>query len=91
MPTETQLIEWLWINFPSVAIGCSIGIIYIALYLRLRAFLERMDKTEKQMIKHSKELLQVKEKLAQLIICHCKVPENKADMDILMRFEREEE
>ena len=41
--------------------------------------------------KHGKEMVQMKEKLALLILCHCKKPENKSDMDTLMKFDPKDE
>ncbi len=88
MPTtEAQTLKWLSENWPSVLVGLSAGITYVAAYLRLQTFLGRIDKAEKEMVRLAREMVHLKVKLAQVVLTHCqKYP---AEMERLMKIEED--
>lgn len=86
--TEATVISWLSANFPSVAIGLTAAITYVVIYSRLRAFLDRIETTEKELIKQARELSRLKTRLSRVILTHCQ--RHSDDMASLMKTEDEE-
>lgn len=88
MPTiETQILNWLSGNWPSVAAGLSVGITYVAAYLRLQTFLGRIDKAEKELLRLSREQVHLKARIAKIVLNHCmKYP---LEMQELMKIEED--
>lgn len=86
-PTETQVLTWLYSNWPSVLLGLSVALIYVSAWSRLNTFLARIEKSEKATVKQAQELVQVKVKIAQLCLIHCK--KYGDDLDKLMKIEEE--
>ena len=81
--TEATVINWLSANYPSVLIGLSVAIIYVAAYLRLKAFFDRMEKVATELTAQKRELVRLKSKLSQLILSHCQ--QHKDDLKELMQ------
>lgn len=86
--TEATVINWLSANFPSVLLGLTAAITYVVIYSRLRTFLDRIETTEKELIKQSKEVARLKAKLSRVILTHCQ--RHSEDMANLMKIEDEE-
>ena len=86
--TEATVISWLSANYPSVLIGLSVAIIYIAAYLRLKAFFDRMEKVETELTAQKRELVRLKARLSQLILSHCQ--QHKDDLKELMQEKRDD-
>jgi len=78
---------WLSANWPSVVLGLSAALIYISAWSKLNAFLLRIEKDEKETARQGKELVQVKQKVGQLCLIHCK--RHGEDLDRLMKVEEE--
>lgn len=86
--TEAAVISWLSANYPSVLIGLSVAIIYVAAYLRLKAFFDRMEKVETELTAQKRELVRLKARLSQLILSHCQ--QHKDDLKELMQEKRDD-
>lgn len=89
LPTEATLITWLSSNWPSLVIGLSGALIYVTAYLRLAAFLARVDAAEKAIVKLNRKCLLIKMKVEKLVLQHCS--RHEEDLKELMRPDREEE
>ena len=87
--TEATVISWLSANYPSVLIGLSVAIIYVATYLRLKAFFDRMEKVETELTAQKRELVRLKSKLSQLILSHCQ--QHKDDLKELMQEKKNDD
>jgi len=87
--TEAMLTSWLSANFPSVLIGLITATTFIAIYLRLRVFLDRMDKAETELVKVSKSLYRLKLKVNQIVLFHCRM--HKEDLESLMKMDPEDQ
>lgn len=86
--TEAAVISWLSANYPSVLIGLSVAIIYVAAYLRLKAFFDRMEKVETELTAQKRELVRLKSKLSHLILSHCQ--QHKDDLKELMQEKKDD-
>ena len=86
--TEATVISWLSANYPSVLVGLSVAIIYVAAYLRLKAFFDRMEKVETELTAQKRELVRLKARLSQLILSHCQ--QHKDDLKELMQEKRDD-
>lgn len=86
--TEATVISWLSANYPSVLIGLSVAIIYVAAYLRLKAFFDRVEKVETELTAQKRELVRLKARLSQLILSHCQ--QHKDDLKELMQEKRDD-
>lgn len=71
LPTEAQLTKWLLENWPSVVIGCSVALIYIAAFLRLHAFLQRVKKTEDSLVQLQSDFLHLESLVFMMATSHC--------------------
>lgn len=87
--TEATVISWLSANYPSVLIGLTVAIIYVAAYLRLKAFFDRMEKVETELTAQKRELVRLKSKLSQLILSHCQ--QHKDDLKELMQEKKNDD
>lgn len=88
-PTEATLITWLSDNWPSLMIGLSGALIYATAYLKLTAFLARVDAAEKAIVKLNRKCLLTRIKVEKLVLQHCS--RHEEDLKELMKPEREEE
>lgn len=85
--TEATLTNWLFANWPSAAIGLSAATTFVLIYSRLRAFLDRIEATEKELIQQAKEIWMLKKKVSKLILTHCQ--RHSDDMPSLMKIEED--
>ena len=83
--TEAQ--AWIWIssNWPSVVIGLSVAITYVAAYSRLVAYLGRLEKVEKELLRSNREVMQLRIRVAKLTVNHCQ--RHPEDLERLMHID----
>jgi len=89
LPTEATLITWLSAHWPSLMIGLSGALIYVTVYVKLTAFLARVDTAEKAILKLNRKCLLMRMKVERLVLQHCS--RHEEDLKELMKPEREEE
>jgi hypothetical protein len=89
LPTEATLITWLSNNWPTLTIGLSGALIYATGYIKLVAFLARVDAAEKAIVKLNRKCLLVRMKVEKLILQHCS--RHEEDLKELLKPDREED
>jgi hypothetical protein len=89
LPTEPQIFKWLSENYPTVLIALIVISLSVYAALKLNAFMQRIESLEKEMVKQKAEWLQVKTKLALVVLTHCQ--RHSDDMAKLMKVESEDE
>jgi len=82
--TEATLISWLSGNWPSVLLGLTAAITYVAAISRLQKFTARIDTTERELLRISHEIACQKAKMARVMIHHCR--RHPEDMEQLMKI-----
>jgi hypothetical protein len=88
LPTEATLITWLSNNWPTLTIGLSGALIYATAYLKLVAFLARVDALEKSIVKLNRKCLSMKLKIERLVLRHCS--RHEEDVVDLLKSDKEE-
>lgn len=88
-PTEATLISWLSGNWPSLMIGLSGALIYVSAYVKLTAFLARVDAAEKAIVKLNRKCLLTRIKVEKLVLQHCS--RHEEDLKDLMSPAKEED
>lgn len=88
LPTEPQVINWLYANYPLLLIGLMTTSLVVYGTLKINAFLQRVENLEKELVVQKAGWVLVKMKVAKVILIHC--TRHSDDMKELMKVENSE-